>query len=292
MTTVKAQASVAGPTAVVTARRRHDWRLIAGGAGVAVFIVVAVFAPLIAPFPPDALHVVARLEGPSATYPLGTDQLGRDILSRLVYGLRPSLEASVIAIALAAVGGAVLGLPAGYLGSWLDEVVTRVLDLLIAWPSVFLGIAIVLAFGAGEWEIILAIGLAQLPVFARLLRSIALVNARSEHVEAARAAGASHLRIMRLHVLPYAVLPLIVQFAIAAPQALMAEAGLNYLGLGTQPPSPSLGAMVSEGQQYIAQSWGPVVFPVAAVSLLVVCLTLLADGLQDRLDPYRQQVMS
>jgi peptide/nickel transport system permease protein len=273
-------------------RRRRDWRITVGSIGVAIFIIAAIFAPLISPYSPDALHMTSRFAGPSAAFPLGTDQLGRDILSRLLYGLRPSLEASIVAIALAAVAGVLLGLPAGYFGTWLDAVITRVLDLLIAWPSVFLGIAIVLAFGAGEWEIIIAIALAQLPVFARLVRSIALVNANSDHVEAARAAGASNLRIMRLHVFPFAVLPLVVQFAVAAPQALMAEAGLNYLGLGTQPPSPSLGAMVSEGQQYIAQAWGPVVFPIVAITLLVICLTLIADGVQDWLDPYRRQVRS
>jgi ABC-type dipeptide/oligopeptide/nickel transport system permease subunit len=292
MTATGADVTLAGAATAARPRRRRDWRVIIGAGGVAVCLIAAIFAPLISPFPPNALHTAARFAGPSATYPLGTDQLGRDILSRLVYSLRPSLEASVAAIALAAAAGILLGLPAGYFGSWFDEVITRVLDLLIAWPSVFLGIAIVLAFGTGEWEIIIAIGLAQLPVFARLVRSIALVNAGSDHVEAARATGASHLRIMRLHVLPFAVLPLIVQFAIAAPQALMAEAALNYLGLGTQPPNPSLGAMVSEGQEYIAQAWGPVVFPVALITVLVVCLTLIADGLQDRLDPYRRRVMS
>lgn len=292
MTITGADVARSAATKAGRARRRRDWRITVGTVGVAVFIIAAVFAPLISPYPPDELHMASRFAGPSAAFPLGTDQLGRDIVSRLAYGLRPSLEASVAAVALAAVAGVLLGLPAGYFGTWFDEVITRALDLLIAWPSIFLGIAIVLAFGAGEWEIIIAIALAQLPVFARLIRSIALMNAGSDHVEAAKAAGASHLRIMRLHVLPFAVLPMIVQFAIAAPQALVAEAGLNYLGLGTQPPSPSLGAMVSEGQQYISQAWGPVVFPVAVITLLVICLTLMADGVQDRLDPYRRRVMS
>ena len=278
------------PTA--TARsRRYDWRFIVGGVGVSVFVLAALLAPVITPYAPNALDLAARLAPPSQSHFLGTDQLGRDILSRLLYGLRPSLVASIAAVALAALGGTVLGLAAGYFGTWLDEITTRVLDLLIAWPSVFLGIAIVLVLGAGESEIILAIGLAGLPVFARLVRSIAIVNAASEHVEAARAMGASHLRVMRVHILPFVFLPMVVQFAIAAPQALVAEAGLNYLGLGTQPPNPSLGAMVSEGQTYISQSSGQVVFPVIVIALLVICLTLIADGLQDRLDPHRRRVL-
>ena len=133
---------------------------------------------------------------------------------------------------------------------------------------------------------IIAIGLAEVPVFSRLVRSIALLAARSDHVVAARAAGASAFRIMVRHVLPFVVAPLVVQFAIAAPQALVAEASLNYLGLGTHPPAPSLGAMVSEGQAFLAYAAGPIVFPIAVIVVLVVCLTLLADGLQDRLDPH------
>jgi peptide/nickel transport system permease protein len=283
---------VADVLATTGTARRRDWRFIVGGVGVGVFVLAAIFAPVVAPYAPDALDVAARLEPPSYSHLLGTDQLGRDILSRLLYGLRPSLEASLAAVALAALGGTVLGLAAGYFGTWLDEITTRVLDLLIAWPSVFLGIAIVLVLGAGESEIILAIGFAELPVFARLVRSIAIVNAASEHVEAARAMGASHVRIMRVHILPFVFLPMVVQFAIAAPQALVAEAGLNYLGLGTQPPNPSLGAMVSEGQTYISQSSGQVVFPVIVIALLVICLTQIADGLQDKLDPHRRRVLS
>ena len=277
--------------AVRRTRLRIDWRILTGATGLGLFVMAAVIAPLIAPYAPNVLNIGVRLQGPSATHLLGTDELGRDILSRLLYGLRPSLVASLAAISLAGIGGVLLGLPAGYFGSWFDELATRVFDLLIAWPAVFLAIAIVLLFGSGEWEIILAIGFAELPIFARLVRSIAIVNAGSEHVEAARASGASHRRIMRVHILPFVVVPLAVQFAIAAPQALVAEASLNYLGLGTRPPSPSLGAMVSEGQNYLAYSSGAVVFPVIVIVVLVVCLTLLADGLQDRLDPHRHGLL-
>ncbi len=256
----------------------------------AAFVVAAVVAPLVAPYSPDVIDLNHRLGGPSASHLLGTDDLGRDLLSRLLYGLRPSLESGVAAIALAAVVGVLLGVPAGYFGSWFDSVVTRVNDLLIAWPAVFLALAIVLLFGSGEIEVIVAIGVAEVPVFTRLVRSVTVVVAASEHVVAARALGASHLRIMRVHMLGFLVAPVVVQLAVAAPQALVAEASLNYLGLGTRPPNPSLGAMVSEGQNYLSYSAGEVVFPILVIVALVVCLTLTADALRDRLDPHHGHV--
>lgn len=272
-------------------KKHGDWRLIVGGSVVVVFVAAAILAPVLATHSPDAINVAHRFGGPSSTYFLGTDDLGRDIFSRIVYGLRPSLEAGLAAIALAAVFGVILGIPSGYFGSWFDEISTRVLDLLIAWPAIFLALALVLMFGSGESQVILAIGLAELPVFARLVRSIAVTNSKSEHVIAARAFGASPLRIMKVHILPYVTTPIAVQLAVAAPQALVAEASLNYLGLGTQPPHPSLGAMVSEGQNFLSLSSGEVVFPVAVIVVLVVALTLIADGLQDRLDPHRRRVL-
>ncbi len=282
---------VARPGVLRTARRRsREWRLLLGGGGVAAFVVAAVVAPLVAPYSPDVIDLNHRLGGPSASHLLGTDDLGRDLLSRLLYGLRPSLESGVAAIALAAVVGVLLGVPAGYFGSWFDSVVTRVNDLLIAWPAVFLALAIVLLFGSGEIEVIVAIGVAEVPVFTRLVRSVTVVVAASEHVVAARALGASHLRIMRVHMLGFLVAPVVVQLAVAAPQALVAEASLNYLGLGTRPPNPSLGAMVSEGQNYLSYSAGEVVFPILVIVALVVCLTLTADALRDRLDPHHGHV--
>lgn len=273
------------------ARRRHgDWRLIVGCAGLGAFILAAIVASVVAPYAPNSLNLAIRLQGPSGAHLLGTDQLGRDILSRILYGLRPSLEGGLAAIALAAVFGTLVGIPAGYLGRWFDALSTRVVDLLVAWPSIFLALAIVLVAGAGPSQVVIAIGLAELPVFARLVRAIAVTQTASDHVTAARTVGASHSRIMRVHILPFVVVPIVVQLAISAPQAIVAEASLNYLGLGTQPPNASLGTMVSEGQSYLSLSAGQVVYPIIAIVILVVCLTLLADGLQDRLDPHRKQV--
>jgi len=251
---------------------------------------VALFVPLLAPFDPTTQHLADRLQGPSSTYLLGTDNLGRDLLSRLLYGLRPSLVSGLAAVSLAAVAGTIVGLAAGYFRGWLDAVISRVLDLLIAWPAIFLALGLVLLFSPGERQVVLAIALAELPVFARLVRAVALTFVLSEHVEAARSTGASSMRVMRLHILPFAIPPLVVQFAVAAPQALIASASLNYLGLGTQPPNPSLGAILSDAQVTLSLTAGSTVFTVLLIAVLVLCLTLLADGLQDVLDPRHRAV--
>lgn len=280
------------PALVVPIRRSRvprDWRILVGGGGVACFVLAAVLAPVVAPYGPEALATKYRFMGPSAAHLLGTDDLGRDILSRILFGLRPSIVSGLIAVALAAVLGVLIGIPAGYFGRWIDEATTRVLDLFVAWPAVFLALAIVLLFGGGEVQVIFAIGFGELPVFARLARSIALVSSASEHVLAARSLGASRWRIMSRHIFPFVIIPLVVQFAVAAPQAIVTEASLNFLGLGTQPPHPSLGAMVSEGQNFISYSAGGVVYPIVAIALLVTFLTMLADGLQNSLDPRRHQ---
>lgn len=271
-------------------RRRVNVRLLLGGAGLTLIILAAAFAPLLAPFNPIAQHLDTRLSGPSGKYLLGTDNLGRDLLSRLLYGLRPSLVSGLVAVALGAVSGTIVGIVAGYFRGWLDAVISRVLDLLIAWPAIFLALGLVLLFAPGEKQVVLAIGLAELPVFARLVRAVALTSVRSEHVEAARSMGASSVRVMGLHILPFAIPPLVVQFAVAAPQAVIAEASLNYLGLGTQPPSPSLGEILSDAQVTLSVSAGGTVFTVLVIAALVLCLTLLADGLQDVLDPRHQAV--
>lgn len=276
------------PVQISTARRiQVNTRLLVGGIGLTIIVLAAVLGPLVAPFSPIEQHLESRLEAPSSTFLLGTDNLGRDLLSRILYGLRPSLVSGLAAVALAAVSGSLVGALAGYYGGWLDAIVSRVLDLLIAWPAIFLALALVLMFSPGETQVVLAIGLAELPVFARVVRAVALSNVRGEHVEAARSMGASGGRIMRRHILPFAVTPLVVQFAIAAPQAVVAQASLNYLGLGTQPPNPSLGLILSDAQSTLSYSPYGAVFSVVAIAVVVLCLILIADGLQDMLDPRR-----
>lgn len=267
------------------ARVPLDRRLVVGAVGLAIIILAALAAPLIAPFDPIEQHLDDRLLGPTSTYLFGTDNLGRDTLSRLLYGLRPSLISGLAAVALAAVSGTAVGLLAGYFGRWADAVLSRMVDLLIAWPTIFLALALVLVIGPGQFGVVLAIALAELPIFARVMRAITLSNVRGEHVEAARSMGATAPRIMIRHIFPFALSPLLVQFAIAAPLAVVAEASLGYLGLGTQPPAPSLGAILSDAELYLSQSYSAAVFPIITIALLVLSLTLIADGLQKMLDP-------
>jgi len=263
-------------------------RLLVGGIGLIVAVLTAVIGPYFTPFNPITQHLTSRLQGPSTTYFFGTDSLGRDIFSRLIFGLRPSMTVGVAAILLAAIGGTFFGVLAGYFGRWLDAIVGRIVDLLWSWPAIFLALAIVLLLGPGPTQDIFAIGIAELPIFVRVARAVTLANVRSPHVEAARSLGASSWRIMWRHILPFAVPPLIVQFAISAPSAVLTEAALNYLGLGIQPPSASLGSMISEASEYLGSAPSGAIFPILAIAWIVLSLTLMADGLQDMLDPRRR----
>lgn len=271
-------------------RQWMDWRLVVGGVTLLLLVLAAIFAPLIAPYDPIEQHLSSRLQGPSwDSFLLGTDNLGRDLFSRLLFGLRPSLISGVLSVAFAAVTGIIFGALAGSLAGWFDVVVSRISDLLIAWPAIFLALGLVLLFGSGETQVILAIGLAELPVFARLMRAIAMQSVQMMHVDAARSMGASKWRVIRLHIMPFAVAPLVVQFAIAAPIAVVGQASLSYLGLGTQPPHPSLGGILNAAQITLTRSSAGVVFAVATIGILVLSLTLIADGLQNVLDPNGHQ---
>jgi len=278
------------PRASVVGRaRRIDTRLLIGGGMLALIILAAVSGPLLlARFDPIELHLDHRLEGPTSTFTLGTDEVGRDIFSRLLSGLQPALLAGLAAVLVAAISGTLIGVSSGYFGGKYESFANRIMDLLLAWPTIFLALAIVLLVGPGRLNVILAIGIAETPVFARLVRSITIQNLHGEHVEAALSMGASSRRIMRVHILPFAVSALIVQLAISTPQAVVAEASLSFLGLGAQPPEPSLGAMLSGAQDFLSKAPTYTIFPAVTIGILVLSLTLLADGLQDRLDPRRR----
>jgi len=264
-------------------------RLLIGGTILTIIILLAVLASLIAPYSPIQQDMKARLQDPSWLHWLGTDHLGRDTLSRLLHGLRPSLVSGVAAVMLATLFGSLIGVVAGYAGGVLDAVVGRIFDLLVAWPAIFIAIGMILIIGPGPVGVVLAIALSELPVFGRVARAVTLANLGMAHVEVARSMGASPARIMRKHILPFTVNPLILQFAISAPAAVVAEAGLSYLGLGSQPPNPSLGMLVSDAQLYLSRSLYGAAFPIIAIGILVLSLTLIADGVQDVLDPRRRR---
>src|SRR5438105_563367 len=297
MTTLQS-GSPAGATQVdaMVVRRRGDGvarRLLHGpksGIGLLVLLllaVVALLAPLIAPYNPNEVHLLDQLASPSPKFFFGTDEVGRDVLSRLMYSARPALAAGVVTVALAACVGAVTGLLAGFRAGAVDVLLMRVWDMLLAFPAIFLAIGIVSVLGPGWINAILAIAILNMPVFSRLVRASTLSVRNRDFVVAAYATGCSDGRIMLRHVFPSCVAPLVVQMAIAVPDAILIEATLSFLGLGSQPPEPSWGNMLSAAQGYLYRSPWYALFPGLAITIVVVGMNFVADGLQDALDPSR-----
>jgi len=252
---------------------------------VGLYAAVALLANVLAPYDPTDGDVLARLQPPSAQHLLGTDELGRDILSRLVVGARTSLVIQVTAAALAMVVGVVWGLGAGYFGGWVDEISMRAIDVLLAFPSILLAIAIVAIVGTGLENIIVAVGIASVPQFARLVRGVVLDLRHAEFVEAARAIGEPDASIMFRYIMPGTLAPVIVLTSLRMATVLLAAAGLNFLGLGVQPPTPEWGAMLSNARDYMFAAPFVTTFPGLAITLVVIGFNLLGDGLRDALDP-------
>jgi peptide/nickel transport system permease protein len=259
-----------------------------GGVVLLLLVLIALFCPLLARYGPDEIHLTAQLASPSATYWLGTDELGRDVFSRVLFGSRPSLQAGLFSVILAAAIGSLLGVTAGYAGGWLDTGVTRILDTLLAFPAIFLAIGIVSILGPGWINGVLAITIVNIPVFGRLARAVTLATTSKEFIMAGQALGGSDRRIVLTHVFPNCLAPLIVQMAIAAPDAILVEATLSFLGLGSQPPAASWGNMLASAQGYLSRSATYALFPGLAITLIVFGLNFFADGLQEAIDPTRR----
>ena len=254
-----------------------------------LLVIVALLAPWIAPYNPNEVHLLDQFASPSANHFFGADEVGRDVLSRLMYSTRPALVAGVVTVALAACVGAVTGLLAGYRAGAVDVLLMRVWDMLLAFPAIFLAIGIVSVLGPGWINAILAIAILNMPVFSRLVRASTLSVRNRDFVAAAYATGCSDARIMLRHVFPSCVAPLVVQMAIAVPDAILIEATLSFLGLGSQPPEPSWGNMLSAAQGYLYRSPWYALFPGLAITIVVVGMNFFADGLQDALDPSRMR---
>jgi peptide/nickel transport system permease protein len=258
-----------------------------GMAVLGLLVFLAITAPIVSPYDPLEQHVGAELRSPGTEYPLGTDNLGRDILSRIIYGSRASLLVGVVAVALGAGAGIATGLAAGYFGGIVDTLIMRFYDALLSFPAILLGIAVVSVLGTGMLSVAYALAIASLPTFARLMRSRVLAERERDYVLAARASGARDQRIMWVHVLPNAVAPLVIQIALAMGFSVLAESALSFLGLGTQPPNPSWGAMLNESRAYLRTSPGFGIFPGMALAILLLGLNFLSDALRDALDPRR-----
>ncbi len=257
-----------------------------------VIIVVAIFDETFAPQPANAQDIANRLQAPSGSHLFGTDDLGRDILSRVVLGAGVSLRVGFLAVAFALVAGGLMGLLAGYYGRWVDDVLMRLMDVLFAFPAVLLAIAVLAVRGPGPGNTALAIGVVYVPVFARVTRASVLGVREEVYVRASRSVGASDFRLLTRHVLPNAAPPIIVQTSISLAFAVLAEAALSFLGLGTQPPNPSWGLMLAEGNEFINRAWWLAFFPGMAIVVTVLCFNLLGDGLRDVLDPRQRTLMA
>ena len=258
------------------------------GVGLFLLIVaVALFAPAIAPYDPSAVHVRDRLQLPSSGYLLGTDELGRDLLSRIIFGSRISLLVGVIAVGIAATAGILLGLASAFYGGTVDSIVMRALDGVLAFPAIILALAIITALGPSAGNAMIAIGIVSIPTFARITRGNVLSLKEKEFVEAARACGATSPYLMLRVLLPNCLSPLLVQASVAFANAILTEAALSFLGLGVQPPIPSWGSMLDTGRKYLTQTPWYSFSAGAAIFLAVLSLNLLGDGLRDALDPRR-----
>jgi peptide/nickel transport system permease protein len=252
-----------------------------------LLVAMGIWGARLAPYNPNELNLDNLLASPSPQHWFGTDELGRDILSRVIFGASISLQAGVLAVVLGAIVGVLTGLPAGYLGGWRDAVIMRIWDTILALPSIFLAIGIVTILGPGRINAVIAVAVISMPAFARLVRGVTLSIVEQDFVEAARAIGCSDWRIMLRTIFPNCLTFLVVQMAIAAPTAILVEASLSYLGLGSQPPEASWGNMLSAAQGYLYRAPTYGIFPGLAIVLVVFGVNFFADGLQDALDPRR-----
>lgn len=262
--------------------------------GLTVFlltILVAVFAPLLAPYDPTQVFSQYILRPPSwqerglPQFFLGTDEVGRDILSRLIHGARYSLTIGLVVVSIALVAGVTLGVIAGYFRGWIDALIMRIMDIILAFPSLLLALVVVSILGKGLFNSMLAIALVLQPHFARLARAAVMSEKTREYVVSARVAGAGHLRLMLVTILPNCLGPLIVQATLSFSNAILEAAALGFLGLGAQPPTPEWGTMLARAREFITSAWWVVTMPGLAILITVLAINLIGDGLRDALDP-------
>ena len=275
----------------VTPRRRAWRRLLRrGGAlfGLSVvlfFIAIAILAPWLAPYDPLATSWSAVRAAPEAAHPFGSDELGRDVLSRIIWGARASLLAGLVSVSISLALGVPIGMAAGYLGRWVDALISRITDAMLACPFLILAIALAAFLGPNLTNAMIAIGISATPIFIRLTRAQVISAKAEDYVEAARALGNPHLRIALRHISPNIVAPLIVQATLAIAAAVIAEASLSFLGLGQQPPAPSWGSMLNTAKNFVENAPWMAIWPGVSIFLLVLSFNLLGDGLRDALDP-------
>lgn len=256
-----------------------------GSIMILLFLLVAIFAPLLAPFSPTAQDMNNRLQAPSRQHPFGTDQFGRDIFSRVIYGARIEVWIIFLVSIISITIGVLIGLTAGYWGRFMDEALMRITDMFMAFPRLVLAMAFTAALGPTLTNTIIAIALVDWTIYARLSRADTIKVKSQPYIEAIRTLGASNPRIMALHVLPMSISPVIVQLTLRMGTIILTAAGLGFLGLGAPPPTPEWGAVVSDGRSYLYQQWWISTFPGLAIAMVVLGFNFLGDGIRDILDP-------
>jgi peptide/nickel transport system permease protein len=266
-------------------RLRRDRAAMVGGAIVVLVTLLAMLAPVIAPYDPIKIDSSSALQPPSLQHPLGTDHLGRDILSRILYGGQVSLRIGLISVGISLTFGMILGLVAGYYGRTVDMIVMRLIDVLLAFPNILLALAVIAILGPGLTNVMIAVGISYIPHYTRVVRSSVLSIKTATYVEAARVAGCSDWRVIVLHILPNAVSSVIVVGTLGVATAILVAAALSFLGLGVQPPTPEWGSMVSAGRDYLRNNWWVSTFPGITIMITVLSINLLGDGLREALDP-------
>lgn len=258
---------------------------VIGGFIVASYFLVALFAPYIAPYDPFEMELENKLQSPTFEHWMGTDDKGRDILSRIIYGSRLSIGIGVAAVAFGAFFGIIMGLVAGFYGGWVDSVVSRFLDIMLAFPGILLALAIISALGPSLLNVMIAVGVFSVPLFARIARGSTMEVRNLEYVDAVRSLGASDINIIFRHIFPNILSPLIIQGTLRLATAILSAAGLSFLGLGAQPPSPEWGTMLSSGRDFLFTAPHVAIFPGITIAILVMGFNLFGDGLRDALDP-------
>ncbi|TDG00989.1 ABC transporter permease [Paenibacillus piri] len=270
---------------MMVSRFKKNKRAMVGLWMVAVFVVVALLARWIAPYDPYDQNMQIMLESPSWSHPFGTDEFGRDILSRVIYGAQISLMIGIVGVLISVVFGVALGTIAGYFGSYIDSLIMRIMDIFMAFPSFLLALAIVSVLGPSMANVMIAIGIFSVPTFARISRSAVISVKNKEYIEAAKAMGATNGLIIFKHVIPNSIAPIIVLSTLRIATAILTASGLSFLGMGAQPPTPEWGAMLSTGREYLRTSPHVSTIPGLAIMFMVLAFNMLGDGLRDALDP-------
>lgn len=251
--------------------------------------VLAVCAPFIAKYDPTEQHLVQRLQGPNSNFIFGTDDLGRDVFSRMAYGIRISLTVGLVAVSIAVLIGTLLGLTAGYFGGWVDSIIMRFVDIMLCFPSFFLILIVIAFLEPNIFNVMVVIGITSWPGLTRLVRAEVLSIREREYIQAAKLLGLSKMRIFFVHLLPNVLYPIIVSATLGVGDAILTESGLSFLGLGVQPPTSSWGQMLTAGKEYIYMGWWLSLFPGLAILFTVLSFNLIGEGLRDALDPRQQE---